>query len=159
MFRDAGAEIIVHEDEYRHVMDMEEDHANFFNRKDWAFLGDDKPTLVSGESTELAQDVRLVSLPGHTPGQMGLLVRLEHTGWVLLTSDAMYHHENYAEPSAEPQIYWDIDHWRSSLGKIKQIARDHEALLFPGHDETGIQHFGGKDELKKIEFWPRYIYE
>lgn len=157
LFEDAGAEILVHEDEYTHIMSLDEDK-DFFARVDWAFLGDKKPTLITGRSTEIADGVRLLHLPGHTPGQMALQLQLENTGTVLLTSDALYHHENYVEPTGEPQIYWDIDKWRTSLQSLGQVARENDAWLFPGHDETGIQHFDGRKELKAIRFDQGHTY-
>lgn len=158
IFEDAGAEIVVHEDEYDHVMSMEADDADFFSRVDWAFLGDKKPTLVTGDSTELGSHVRLFHLPGHTPGQMAMQLELEHTGTVLLTSDALYVHDSYVEPGVEPQIYWDIEKWRTSLGKLRKMAQEQDALIFPGHDENAIQNFDGKHELKNITFSPGHAY-
>jgi Zn-dependent hydrolases, including glyoxylases len=158
LFEDAGVEIVVHEDEYAHVMDMQEDKADFFSRVDWAFLGDKKPTLATGRTTELGGHVRLIHLPGHTPGQMALQLQLETTGTVLLTSDALYHHDSYVEDGVEPQIYWDIDKWRTSLSSLKTVAKENDAWLFPGHDETGIQHFDGRQELKTIRFDAGHTY-
>ncbi|MGQ0573856.1 MAG: N-acyl homoserine lactonase family protein [Pseudonocardia sp.] len=157
LFEDAGAEIVVHEREYAHVMGLQQSE-NFFNQVDWAFLGDKKPTLVSDAGTELAGGVRLHHLPGHTPGQMVMQLELDDTGTVLLTSDALYHHDNYAEPVAEPQIYWDVDQWRTSLGKLSKIAQETDAFVFPGHDETGIAHFDGKRELRAIHFTEGHVY-
>ncbi|MBN9098711.1 MULTISPECIES: N-acyl homoserine lactonase family protein [unclassified Pseudonocardia] len=157
LFEDAGAEIVVHEREYAHVMAMQ-DAADFFNPVDWAFLGSKKPTLVSDAGTEMAGGIRLVHLPGHTPGQMAMQLQLENTGTVLLTSDALYHHDNYAEPVAAPQIYWDLDQWNSSLNKLTKIAQESDAWVFPGHDDTGIAHFDGKHELRAIQFTPEHIY-
>lgn len=159
IFEDGGAEIVVHEDEYNHVMSMQEDDADFFSRRDWAFLGDKKPTLITGGSAELGGHVQLFHMPGHTPGQMAMQVRLEHTGTVLLTSDALYVHDTYLDESAEPQIYWDIEKWRSSLAKVRNLAQESDALLFPGHDETGIQVLNGQQEPKAIRFAPGYAYE
>lgn len=159
IFEDAGAEIVVHEDEYAHVMSIEQESADFFSRVDWAFLGDKKPTLVSDAGTDLGRHVRLFHVPGHTPGQMAMQIDLETTGTVLLTSDALYSHDNYAEPIAAPQVYWDVDVWRSSLEKIRALAHEHDAWLFPGHDETGIQHYDGRRQLRSIAFWPDHVYE
>jgi glyoxylase-like metal-dependent hydrolase (beta-lactamase superfamily II) len=157
LFQEAGTEIIVHEQEYAHVTGLEQD-GDFFAQVDWAFLGARKPTLATGAVTELAGGIRLVHLPGHTPGQMAMQLELEHTGTVLLTSDALYHHDNYAEPVAAPQIYWDVDRWRSSLDVLRGIAKEHDAWLFPGHDETGIQHLDGREELVAIDFSAGHIY-
>jgi len=159
IFQDANVEIVVHEDEYNHVQSMQEESENFFAKVDFAFLNDQKPTTVSGDTTEIARDVRLVSLPGHTPGQMGLLVRLESTGWVMLTSDALYHHESYGPPPVGSPIVWESDKWRSSVDKIRTLAIDNEAFIFPGHDTTGIKQFATRSEMRTIEFWPGYEYE
>jgi glyoxylase-like metal-dependent hydrolase (beta-lactamase superfamily II) len=159
IFQDANVDIVVHEDEYNHVRNMQEDSENFFAKVDFAFLYDQKPTTVSGDSTELARDVRLVSLPGHTPGQMGLLVRLEATGWVLLTSDALYMHESYGPPAVGSPIVWESDIWRGSVEKIRRLAIENAAFIFPGHDTTGIKQFADRSEMRTIEFWPGYEYE
>lgn len=156
LFEDAGAEIVVHEREYAHVMGMQ-GSGDFLNQADWTFLGPKKPTLITGETADLADGISLVHLPGHTPGQMALQVQLENTGTVLLTSDALYLHDNYVSDAA-PQIFRDVDQWRSSLGKIRKLAQVNEAWLFPGHDDTGIAHFDGKQELRAIEFARDHVY-
>ena len=115
IFQDANVDIVVHEDEYNHVQSMQEDSENFFAKVDFAFLDDQKPTTVSGDSIDLTSDVRLVSLPGHTPGQMGMMVRLDTTGWVMLTSDALYHHDSYGPPAVGSPIVWESEKWRSSV--------------------------------------------
>lgn len=158
LFEDADAEIVVHEAEYDHVMAMEQESADFFARVDWAFLGDKRPTLVTGESTELTRGVELLHVPGHTPGQMAMRLELDTTGTVLLTSDALYHHDNYGDPVAAPQIYWDVDKWRVSLDKLAKVAQENDAWLFPGHDETGIAHYDGRRELRAIEFARGHTY-
>ena len=91
---------------------------------------------MSGDSIDLTSDVRLVSLPGHTPGQMGLMVRLDTTGWVMLTSDALYHHDSYGPPAVGSPIVWESEKWRSSVETIRTLATEHEAFIFPGprHD-------------------------
>jgi N-acyl homoserine lactone hydrolase len=157
LFQDAGSEIVVHENEYRAVENLQGPE-NFFQPVDYAFLKGKAPTLVSGDQ-EFMRDVKLVELPGHTPGTMGVLVKLDHTGWVLLTSDAMYTHDSYGPPATGSPIVWDAGKWGQSLEKIRQLAMTNEALLFPGHDETGIKQYAGKSDFQKIEFWPNYVYE
>ena len=38
IFQDAGADIVVHEDEYNYVESMQDDSENFFAKVDFAFL-------------------------------------------------------------------------------------------------------------------------
>jgi glyoxylase-like metal-dependent hydrolase (beta-lactamase superfamily II) len=138
---------------------MQSDAENFFNKVDFAFLDGIKPMAVSGDNIELAQGVSLVALPGHTPGQMGLIVELEETGPVMLTSDALYMHESYGPPDIGSPIVWESEQWASSVEKIRSIALDREAFIFPGHAEVGIKQFKDHKELRAIEFWPGYEYE
>lgn len=161
LFENAGAEVVVHEDEYKYVTSNIETSRDFFIRKDWEHLGQKKPTLVNGDE-ELLKDIRMVSLPGHTPGTMGLMVRLERTGWIFLTTDALYTHESYGPPSVGTPITHDVGQWASSVEKIRQLATEHDAFIFPGHSETGIKHAGGEVTMQEIQFEPfkpGYVYE
>ncbi|QFG03950.1 N-acyl homoserine lactonase family protein [Tepidiforma bonchosmolovskayae] len=159
LFEEAGAEIIVHEDEYKYVFQNIEKADQFFVREDFALLGRKRPTLIYGDQ-EILDGVKLISLPGHTAGTMGMLVRLNHTGWVLFTSDAMYLHESYGPPPVGSPIVWDPGKWASSVEKIRRIAIEHEATIFPGHDETGIkQHADGSSVFTPLNVRPDYVYE
>lgn len=158
LFEDAGAEVIVHEDEYRGVISLEED-SYFMSRADFEFLPRKKPTMMYGDQ-RLLKDVHMVSLPGHTWGTMGMLVKLDHTGWVLLTGDAMHHHETYGPPAFGNMISVSQEKWNGSIEKIRRLATKHEALIAPGHSETGVkQHADGRSEFVKLEFHPGQVYE
>ena len=76
VFEEAGATIVVHEDEWRYCVSNIADADLFFIRADWNFVSRAPQMLVYGDQ-EIFQDVWTISLPGHTPGQMGLLVRLD----------------------------------------------------------------------------------
>jgi N-acyl homoserine lactone hydrolase len=159
LFEDAATEILVHEDELHHVQAMTADAENFFNRVDFFFFDGMPPTTVSGDTIELTGGVSLVSLPGHTPGQMGMVVELGQTGPVLLTSDALYMHNTYGPPDVGTPMSWDAAHWANSMNKIRRLATEREAFIFPGHDEIGIKQFTDRKEIRTIEFWPGYEYE
>jgi glyoxylase-like metal-dependent hydrolase (beta-lactamase superfamily II) len=157
LFEDSGATIICHEDEYRHVMQIERAD-NFYVRADWNFLGRKKPTTVYGDQ-EIFKDVWTVSLPGHTPGSIGLKVRLPHTGTVFLTSDALYTHRSYGPPPVGSPIVWNSQRWAESVEKIRRLASVDNGLVMPGHDLTGMRHEGTAVKLQEIEFSPDYVYE
>ena len=114
--------------------------------------------LMYGDQ-EIARDLWCISLPGHTPGTMGILARLNQTGWVLLTSDAMFFHDTLGPPPANSPIDMDTEAWNDSINKIATIAADRDAFLFPGHDTTGAQFVDGVREAKQIEFAPGAVYE
>lgn len=158
LFEDAGTEIILHEDEYKGIISLEED-AYGMSRADYEFLPRKKPTLVYGEQ-QLLKGIRLISLPGHTWGQMGLMVHLEHTGWVLLTSDAMHHHETYGPPATGNMVSMSQEKWGQSIEKIRRYATKYEATIAPGHSLTGVkQHADGTKEFVQLKYYPKHVYE
>ncbi len=159
LFEKAGAEILIHEDEYKGALSLEEDE-NFMARADFEFLPRKKPTLIYGEQ-EIMTGVRLTSVPGHTWGTMGMLTRLEHTGWVFFPTDALHHHKTYGPPVVGSFLLtMFLDKWASSVEKIRRLSKKYEALIVPGHDETGIrQHADGATDLVQLEFYPDHVYE
>ena len=157
LFEKAGAAVVVHEDEWRYAQTIWQAE-NFFVRADWGFLSKEQPLLMYSDQ-ELLRDVWTLSLPGHTPGTMGLLVRLDHTGWVLLPSDALNTHDTYGPPPLGAPISMIPEKWGASLAKIRRIAEEKDAFLFPGHDETGVKVTQGVPEFKKIQYLPGHTYE
>lgn len=157
LFEEAGATIVCHEDEHKFVSELET--ADFFySRADWNFLGHKRPLTTYGDQ-EILKDLWLVSLPGHTPGTMGLLARLDHTGWVMLTTDALFTHESYGPPPVGSPIIWDKEKWARSVEKIRRIATNRNAFVLPGHDRKGIQHEGERFGIRDIRFDPGAVYE
>lgn len=158
IFKDAGVDVVVHEDEYKYVRDMPEDAFNFFNKADTAFLEHVALTTITDPEYELLPGVKLVHLPGHTPGLMGMVIELAHSGTAVLTSDALYRHESYGPPLIGSQTVWDPQQWRDSVEKVRSIAKEHEALIFPGHDDEAIRQYATRTELKHFEFTPDFSY-
>ena len=89
----------------------------------------------------------------------GILTRLEQTGWVLLTSDAMYFHDTLGPPPAPSAINMDGESWSRSIEKIAEIAKERDAFLLPGHDTTGAQFVDGVREAKRISYEVGAVYE
>jgi glyoxylase-like metal-dependent hydrolase (beta-lactamase superfamily II) len=158
LFEKAGTEILIHEDEYKGVMSLENDTSSFHCFADFEFFSRKRPTLMYGDQ-EIVKGVRLVSLPGHSWGTMGMLVRLDHTGWVFLTTDAMYQHESYGPPAIGSLYQMDQNGWGKSLEKIRRYATKYDALIAPGHDECGVKHHAdGSKEFVQLKYYPG-VYE
>lgn len=81
--------------------------------------------------------VVMVSLPGHTPGHHGLLVKLEKTGYVLLTGDVSHFHENY---DSDGIPIWNSNRADSlaSLDRFKKIAKNLKATVIIQHDPRDV---------------------
>jgi len=50
-------------------------------------------------------------------------VRLDTTGGVMLTSDALYHHGSYGPPAVSSPIVWESEKWHSSVETIRTLER------------------------------------
>ncbi len=81
--------------------------------------------------------VVMISLPGHTPGHHGLLVKLEKMGYVLLTGDVTHYHENY---DIDGVPTWNANRADSlaSLDRFKKIAKNLNATVIIQHDHRDI---------------------
>jgi hypothetical protein len=100
----------------------------------------------------LVKGMRLVSFRRCTRRNKGPMVKLDHTGWVLRTCDAMYHHETYGPPAVGSFVGMHQKQWAASLEKIRHYATKYEALVAPGHDECGVkQHADGSSEFVQLK--------
>jgi N-acyl homoserine lactone hydrolase len=79
--------------------------------------------------------VRAIESPGHTAGHMSMLIELPKGPPILLAGDAADLEENLQDEVA-PGLCWH-DHEElavASIRKLKQIATDTGAQLWPNHD-------------------------
>ena len=98
--------------------------------------------LVDGD-TEILPGLTVIATPGHAPGHQSVLVRLPHTGAVLLAIDAVAQASAFT-PNREPAPM-DLDPARAiqSTVKLLEIAeREQVSLVVHGHD--GAQWAGLK---------------
>jgi len=78
--------------------------------------------------------VVIIATPGHTPGHQSLYVRLDHSGGIVLSGDAVHFRDNW-EHRRVPAMNADHELTLESMEKIDGIlARDH-AELWINHDK------------------------
>jgi glyoxylase-like metal-dependent hydrolase (beta-lactamase superfamily II) len=94
------------------------------------------PTPVDGDRDVFGDgSVTILATPGHTPGHQSLLVKLPHTGAVLLSGDAAHFRENW-DARRVPSINFNADQTRASMQRLADvIAREH-AQLWINHDKA-----------------------
>lgn len=91
----------------------------------WQFVNDDR---------EIVPGVRIIQLPGHSPGHLGILVSLA-SGDYLCAQDALYGEHNDYPDLAEPGILYSKADYDRSLEKIRNLRTSHPGLiLLYGHD-------------------------
>ena len=116
------------------LFDVAGEHADML-RQGWTPLVDclmrlHKLRLVEGD-VDLGPGLRVLSAPGHAPGQLSLLVELPETGAVLLTSDAV---SRPAEITRGFDTTADRETAVASAARIMEIAERAGAWIVWGHD-------------------------
>lgn len=100
----------------------------------WA-LPDERYLLVDGD-TELLPGIALIETSGHVPGHQAVLLRLPHTGPVLLPIDALEAIEESEAPTEQAGPF-DMDAQGAAASRRKLQAlrrREGVALTIFGHD-------------------------
>ena len=146
LFAKGKTRILVHEDELRGAVTIKggllrDDLITLwgvtspqgFTRRDFSCLLPDRAIRVFGDQ-EIRRHLWTVSLPGHTWGTMGVLVKLDHWGWVLLASDHIYLAATYGEPFISNILNQDPARWGQSALKVKRLVDKYQMTIFPGHD-------------------------
>jgi N-acyl homoserine lactone hydrolase len=84
---------------------------------------------VEGD-VKLFEGLTLLETPGHTPGQMSLLVELPETGAVILTSDTISRPE---ELDGHFEDYWRPELAEASARRLMALAAERDAFVIFGH--------------------------
>ena len=124
-----GCDIHVHEDELAAAR-AQADHGYFQDD----FAGDYR-WRVQREEYELAPGVRAINTPGHTAGHMSLWIELPEGRPVILAGDAADLTENLEEEVAPGLCWMDREDLAlESIRKLKTLARETGAVVWPNHD-------------------------
>lgn len=127
--RDELCYAIAPPDVERHVYDH---HPGLGSLPKWVSLLP-RFSVVDGD-IDLMPGVRLVCLPGHTPGLMGVQVETS-AGDYLITSDAVPTRENW-DDQVPPGIYYDLRQCYRTFDKIRRAR----ASLLLSHDPRVFDH-------------------
>jgi N-acyl homoserine lactone hydrolase len=125
----AHAEIHLHEREWRAANEPADD-AYFADD----FSGDYNWQMKDGEYT-VVTGVEALETPGHTAGHMSMFIELPKGPPIILSGDAADLEENI-EQEVAPGLCWHDheDMALESIRKLKSIARETGAQLWPNHD-------------------------
>src|SRR5690242_17232903 len=94
--------------------------------------------IIDGDADVFGDgSVRILSMPGHTPGHQVLEVRLPHAGVVLLAGD-LYHSRENRQFRQVPRINTDRAATLASMARFEAIAkRTHARVVIP-HDPRDV---------------------
>jgi glyoxylase-like metal-dependent hydrolase (beta-lactamase superfamily II) len=82
------------------------------------------------EGDQILHGVRVVEMPGHTPGGIGLSVESE-AGLLVIAGDAL-HHARVALLGENPLVFWDREAARNTISRVVKMAD----VIYPGHDRV-----------------------
>lgn len=97
-----------------------------------------KKVIYFDGDKELYEGIEAVELPGHTPGQIGLIVHAEDET-LFFTSDACKFDIDYI--SEDASVSDSPDEYKKSLKKIKDFRSKYNARLFYSHDDEFIETY------------------
>lgn len=128
---------------YRMVMQSPDPNSHGAYVKNDVLLARKKITYL-GRDEELFSGIEVITLPGHTPCTLGLVVHLE-SGTLIFTSDAVAVHQNYE--GQMPGGVYDSLGYVESIRKIKNLQKKYNAKVFFSHDT---------DQIKQVKLAPDY---
>lgn len=100
--------------------------------------GKSKAEPVSGDHDVFGDgSVVILKMPGHTPGETSLLLRLAESGPVLLSGDVVHFEEQLANRGVPP-FNWDRAQSLASMDRLTSIAKNLGAQIIIQHDENDI---------------------
>ena len=83
---------------------------------------------------EIIPGVKVINLPGHTPGLLGLMITLEHEGNFLFPMDAVYTNEIYGPPAKASGLLHERTQYFASIEKVRRLQKEYHAQMIPAHD-------------------------
>jgi N-acyl homoserine lactone hydrolase len=95
-----------------------------------------------GDGYEIAPGVKVVDVPGHSPGSIALAVETDE-GLCCMTGDAL-HYASVAITRKNPLVFWSDEEADKSIQRMVGMAD----ILYPGHDQPFRVVNGGS----KIEY-------
>lgn len=98
------------------------EHQMTWPKADYILINDDR---------DIAPDLQVLLVPGHSPGQLAVLLELPETDEVLLTSDAISRED---EPCTNFKGSWNAELAQESAKRLVKIANKRDALIVYGHD-------------------------
>ncbi len=83
---------------------------------------------------EIIPGVKIINLPGHTPGLLGLVIHLDRSGTFIFPMDAVYTNEIYGPPAKASGLLFNREQYFNSIEKVRRLQKQYGATVIPAHD-------------------------
>ncbi len=132
-----NAEVYVQEKEIQYAVNPFTVHKSAYelnNKTQAPFFMDfyHRMKIINGDM-DFCDGIKIIALPGHSPGSQGVLVEGEDSKRYLITGDLYYDYSNYAE-DLPTGVYTSLYDYYDSFDKVKGLGKD--LILLPSHDEN-----------------------
>jgi glyoxylase-like metal-dependent hydrolase (beta-lactamase superfamily II) len=127
-----GIPVVIQKDELRYAYSPDWFYKEVYYRQDFDYPDIDYIT-INGDY-EIEDGIKIISLPGHTPGTQGMLIKASNGG-AIFTSDAIYTLENFIPKKRKQGFDWSTSAWGESVDKVRLLSKVQKLEIFPGHDE------------------------
>jgi len=122
-----NADLLIHADERKYA---HRPHRNDWATPRWTGAAIETVRITEvGDGYEIAPGVKIVDVPGHSPGSIALAVETDQ-GLACLTGDAL-HFADVALTGKNPLVFWDDEQASRSIKRMVEMAD----ILYPGHDQ------------------------
>lgn len=129
----AAATFIVNEAERAHMF-RDEARADAQSFASYAALENSKTITFTDEYDVFGDgSVRIIAMPGHTPGHSVLLATLQNSGSIMLTGD-LYHLTQARKKRTVPVFNTDIEETRRSMDRFEALAVEKDARVIIQHE-------------------------
>lgn len=91
------------------------------------------------EDQSLAPGIDIITLGGHTPGVLGLVLHLESDAFIF-PSDAVNMSRNYGPPMAYPGILYDSIGFQQTVRKLNLLQKTYQAKIIFPHDPVQFSY-------------------
>lgn len=88
-----------------------------------------------GEAFDLFKDgaIQIYPTPGHTPGHLSVLINMQNSSPMLLTSDCCYTEENLND-NIPPGLVWNAEDSIKTVEWIQRLQKEKNVKVVVGHD-------------------------
>ncbi|MCA8900222.1 MAG: N-acyl homoserine lactonase family protein [Hyphomonas sp.] len=139
-----GATWIVQEDEYNAMFPPEgAEQPTADMAAMWSLFTPLETMKISGDHDVFGDgSVKILEMPGHTPGHSVLLLDMPESGPVLLSGD-LYHRAESRGLKRVPRFNWDEAKTLESMEKFETLASELGAKVIIQHESADIEPLGG----------------
>ncbi len=87
------------------------------------------------KDTVLFPEIEIITLPGHTPNLLGLIVHTKNNGCLIFPQDCIYTEEIYGPPAKASGLLYNSYDFFESIEKVRDLQKKYNAKVIYAHDD------------------------